>query len=151
MKKLKHCIVALGAVLSLPSIADGYNPTENWIEYSKSDLSGKTLQCIERAESYEKSYDILFTEILKEFHRKDVNYRFSDLMSAMPGLIDKLPGIEYRKELKYHWSAVNYGKVGFDTNLYSQAVNDNEPKKVAKILTESIKFNCLELAGIMYP
>lgn len=151
MKKLKSCIIALSVLSSFSVMADDYDPTANWIEYSKSDLSGKTLQCIERAESYEKSYTFIFTDVLNEFHRPGSNYRYYELMRLVPGMIDSLPGVEHGKELKYHWNVLNQGKVGFDNNLYAQAISDNNPKKVAKVITESIKYNCLDTAGVMYP
>ena len=152
MKKLKSCIIALSVLSSFSVMADDYDPTENWIEYSKSDLSGKTLQCIERAESYERSYTLIFTDVLNEYHRTDVNYKLSDLLAySVPGMIEQMEGIEHRKDLRYHYSALNSGKVPFDDTVAFQAMSDNNPKKVAKALTESIKFNCLELAGVMYP
>lgn len=152
MKKLKSCIIALSILSSFSVMAEDYDPTENWVEYSKSDLSGKTLQCIERAESYERSYTLIFTDVLNEFHRPDVNYRISDLLTySVPGMIEQMEGIEHRKDLRYHWSALNHGKAPYDVNLVRQAISDNDPKKVAKAITESIKFNCLELAGVMYP
>lgn len=152
MKKLKSCIVALSILSSFSVMADDYDPTENWIEYSKSDLSGKTLQCIERAESYERSYTLIFTEILNTYYRSGASYKISELVNySVPGMIEQAEGIEHRKDLRYHWSALNHGKAPYDVNLVRQAINDDNPKKVAKAITESIKFNCLELAGIMYP
>ena len=152
MKKLKSCIVALSILSSFSVMADDYDPTENWIEYSKSDLSGKTLQCIERAESYERSYTLIFTEVLNTYYRSGASYKISDLVNySVPGMIEQMEGIEHRKDLRYHWSALNHGKAPYDVNLVRQAINDDNPKKVAKAITESIKFNCLELAGIMYP
>lgn len=152
MKKLKSCVIALSVLSSFSVMANDYDPTENWVEYSKSDLSGKTLQCIERAESYERSYTLIFTDVLNEFHRTDVNYRMSDLLKySVPGMIEQMEGIEHRKDLKYHYTALNSGKAPFDANLFAQAMSDNDPKKTAKVITESIKFNCLELAGVMYP
>ena len=152
MKKLKSCIVALSILSSFSVMADDYDPTENWIEYSKSELSGKTLQCIERAESYERSYTLIFTDVLNEYHRPDVNYKLSDLLGfSVPGMIEQMEGIEHRKDLRYHYSALNSGKVSFDDTVAFQAMHDNNPKKVAKVITESIKYNCLDTAGIMYP
>lgn len=152
MKKLKSCIIALSILSSFSVMADDYDPTENWIEYSKSDLSGKTLQCIERAESYERSYTLIFTDVLDTYYRSGSSYKFSDLWTySVPGMIEQMEGIEHRKDLRYHWLAINSGKAPVDTNLTKQAINDDNPKKVAKALTESIKFNCLELAGVMYP
>lgn len=152
MKKLKSCIVALSILSSFSVMANDYDPTENWVEYSKSDLSGKTLQCIERAESYEKSYTLIFTEVLNEYYRSGFSYKLSDLLNySVPGMIQQMEGLEHRKDLGYHYSALNSGKVPFDSNLVMQAINDDNPKKVARALTESIKFNCLELAGVMYP
>lgn len=152
MKKLKSCIVALSILSSFSVMANDYDPTENWVEYSKSDLSGKTLQCIERAESYEKSYTLIFTDVLNTYYRSGASYKISDLMTySVPGMIEQMEGIEHRKDLRYHWSALNHGKAPYDVNLVRQAINDDNPKKVAKAITESIKFNCLELAGIMYP
>lgn len=152
MKKLKSCIVALSILSSFSVMADDYDTTANWVEYSKSDLSGKTLQCIERAESYEKSYTLIFTEILNEYHNSGFSYKFSDLwIYSVPGMIEQMEGIEHRKDLKYHYAALNSDKAPFDPNLFAEAINNNNPKKVAKVLTESIKFNCLELAGVMYP
>lgn len=152
MKKLKSCIIALSVLSSFSVMADDYDPTANWVEYSKSDLSGKTLQCIERAESYERSYTKIFTDVLNEYHNSGFSYKFSDLWTySVPGMIEQMEGIEHRKDLKYHYAALNSDKAPFDPNLFAQAINDNNPKKVAKVITESIKFNCLELAGIMYP
>lgn len=152
MKKLKSCIIALSVLSSFSVMADDYDPTANWVEYSKSDLSGKTLQCIERAESYERSYTMIFTEILNEYHNSGFSYKFSDLWThSIPGMIEQMEGIEHRNDLRYNWLAINSDKVPFDTDLFAQAINNNNPKKVAKVITESIKFNCLDTAGIMYP
>lgn len=152
MKKLKSCIIALSILSSFSVMADDYDPTENWIEYSKSDLSGKTLQCIERAESYERSYTLIFKDVLDTYYRSGASYKLSDLLNySVPGMIQQMEGLEHRKDLGYHYSALNSSKVPFDANLFAQAINEDNPKKVAKAITESIKFNCLELAGVMYP